>query len=223
MRVVAYAFVALAFGTITSGPVAAQCYGPECEGSRSGPPRYYTDRPAYDGPRQGFDRPPNDDPRQGFDRPQYRSDPDDNGPRYDRTGDSGPRPWPAASDPRERRTDSPYRRVGPATPSENDRRVWDDRSDRPARPAANRPAAPRDAAPYQRFTKPPVAPQAPRTAAGPGKVTISVAEYRALQDQARELQRLLGRRSDFRDGPRRDFPGPGHAAGRRRYLSMKAA
>ena len=204
MRVVGYAFVALAFGTITSGPTAAQCYGPECEGSRSGPPRYYTDRPAYDGRRESFDWPAND-PRQGFDRPQYRGDPDDNGSRYDRTGDSGPRPGPAASDPRERRTDPPYRRVGPATPSENDRRFGDDRSDRPARPTANWPTAPRDAAPSQRFSKPAMVPQAPRTAAGPGTVTISVAEYHALQDQARELQRLLDRRNEFRDGPRGDF------------------
>jgi hypothetical protein len=46
-------------------------------------------------------------------------------------------------------------------------------------------------------------------------VTISIAEYRALQDQARELQRLLARRGEFqergngpeeRDGrPRSDF------------------
>jgi hypothetical protein len=45
-------------------------------------------------------------------------------------------------------------------------------------------------------------------------VTISIAEYQALQDQARELQRLLARRGEFergngpeeRDGrPRGDF------------------
>ena len=61
----------------------------------------------------------------------------------------------------------------------------------------------------------PSAPDNPRSAAGSGKVTISIAEYQALQDQARELQRLLARRGEFqergngpeeRDGrPRSDF------------------
>jgi hypothetical protein len=35
-------------------------------------------------------------------------------------------------------------------------------------------------------------------------MVISIAEYRALQDQARELQRLLGTRRDFNDGSSRD-------------------
>ena len=214
MRVVACAFVALALGTITSGPAAAQCPGPECEDSRSGPPRYFTDRPTSDGPRQGFDGPPSDGPRQNFERPPHRGEPD--GPRQDRAGHAGPRAWPAASDQGERRPDPSYRRVGPVTPSDSYRRFWDDRDDRPARRTVSRPPTPREAPPYRRITKPRMTPQAPHTAAGPGpgKVTISVAEYRALQDQARELQRLLGRRSDFREGPRRDFrdrderPGP---------------
>jgi len=49
---------------------------------------------------------------------------------------------------------------------------------------------------------------APRggTAAGPGQVMISVEEYRALQSQARELQRLLGERNG---GTRVSRPGPG--------------
>ncbi len=244
MRVVACALVALALGTIASGPAAAQYPGPERDDRRSGPPRYFTDRPIpedprqgfdrppYDGPRQGFDRVPNDGPRQGFDRPPNggprqnferlpndgprqsferppsRGEPNDNEPRRDRAGNAGPRPWPAASDRGERRPDPSSRRIGGATPSDNYRRFWDDGDNPPARRTVNRPPAPRDAPPDRRVTKPRVTPQAPHTASpgpGPGKVTISVAEYRALQDQARELQRLLGRRSDFREGPRRDF------------------
>ena len=45
------------------------------------------------------------------------------------------------------------------------------------------------------------------TAAGPGQVVISVEEYRALQSQARELQRLLGERNG--GGTRVSRPGPG--------------
>jgi hypothetical protein len=226
MRVVACALVALAIGTITSGPAAAQYLGPESEDHRSGPPRYFTDRPTFDGPRQSFDRPPNDGPRQGFDRPSndgprqsferrpYRGELDRDEPRQDRAGNAGGRPWPAASDQGERRPDPSYRPAGPVTQSDNYRRFWDDRDGRPARRTVNQPPAPPDTPPKRRVTKPDMPPQVPRTAAGPGKVTISVAEYRALQDQARELQRLLGRRSDYREGPRRDFrdrderPGP---------------
>ena len=44
------------------------------------------------------------------------------------------------------------------------------------------------------------------TVAGPGQVVISAEEYRALQSQARELQRLLGERGG---GYRVSRPGPG--------------
>jgi hypothetical protein len=49
------------------------------------------------------------------------------------------------------------------------------------------------------------------TAAGPGQVVISVEEYRALQSQARELQRLLGERNG--GGTRISRPAPGRYNG----------
>jgi hypothetical protein len=66
---------------------------------------------------------------------------------------------------------------------------------------------PYDAAPQQQYSGPGYT-TSPRggTAAGPGQVVISVEEYRALQSQARELQRLLGERGG---GYRISRPGPG--------------
>jgi hypothetical protein len=203
MRSVVYAFIALSLGTLT--PAAAQYYSPESEGSRSGAPRYYTERPPSRGPEQGFDRRP------------YRNEPDGRGPRDDRANDSyrqrddrpgefRPRSGPPADNPAERRPSASYRGADPRPSSAAYRRFWDDRSDRRARTGA-RPADRRDAAPPRRFTDRRPAGPAPRSGVGPGKMVISVAEYRDLQNQARELQRLLGRRSDRRN----DQPGPGPA------------
>jgi len=218
MRVVAYGFVALALGTIAPGPAAAQCYGPECDNGRRGAaPPYFTDRP----PQYQSQQPPQWDepgrPRSrdtgpNVDRPAYRSVPDNRETQFGRPGDSPPR-WPAESDRGDRPPDPSSRRAGPPPPSESDRRMWDERNGPPARSTVMPPPAPRDAAGPQ--PRRPVAPDDPRSAAGSGKVTISIAEYRALQDQARELQRLLARRGEFqergngpeeRDGrPRSDF------------------
>lgn len=195
MRIVAYAFAVLAIGTITSGPVAAQCHGPECEDGRSGPPRYFTDRPPADGPRQNFDRPPYDGPRPRSDRPPVRGEPPrDDEPRFD-PGNAQPRPWPAASEPRERRPEPAYRSANPSNPSEAYRRFWDERDDRRPRTTASPP--PRRAEPPQRL--PDRRMMDGRNGSGSGKVTITTAEYRALQDQARELQRLLAARRDVRE------------------------
>jgi hypothetical protein len=202
MRVVAYGFVALALGTIASGPAAAQCYGPECDsGRRDGPPAYYTDRP----PQYRSQQPPQWDepgrPRSrdtgpNVDRPAYRSAPDNRETQYGRPGDAPPR-WPAESDRGDRPPDPSSRRAGPPPPSESDRRMWDERNSPPARSTVMPPPAPRDVAGPQ--PRRPGAADDPRSAAGSGKVTISIAEYRALQDQARELQRLLARRGEVQE------------------------
>ena len=77
----AYAFAALALGTITCGPAAAQNYGPRSyggDGYRSGPQRddgpsrYESDRPRYDGPSR-YDPAPNDRPR-GDEQPRYEAE-----------------------------------------------------------------------------------------------------------------------------------------------------
>ena len=44
MRGIAFAFVAITFVATTPHPVAAQCYGPECDRHRSGPPPSYDER-----------------------------------------------------------------------------------------------------------------------------------------------------------------------------------
>ena len=203
MRVVAYGFVALALGTVVPGPAVAQCYGPDCDSSRRGAPPYFTDRP----PQYQSQQPPQWDepgrPRSrdtgpNVDRPAYRSAPDNRETQYGRPGDAPPR-WPTESERGDRPPDPSSRRAGPPPPSESDRRMWDERNGPPARSTVMPPPASRD----------------PRSGAGSGKVTISIAEYQALQDQARELQRLLARRGEFqergnapeeRDGrPRGDF------------------
>lgn len=67
-----------------------------------------------------------------------------------------------------------------------------------------------DAAPPQQYSGPHTASPRGGTTAGPGQVVISVEEYRALQGQARELQRLLGERGG---GTRVSRPGPGPSNG----------
>ncbi len=206
MRVVAYGFMALTLGTIAPGPAAAQCYGPQCDdGRRGAPPAYYTDRP----PQQSQQPPQWDEPGRpsyretapNVERPAYRSAPDNRETQYDRTDDSRPR-GPAETDRGDRQPGPSYRHTGPPPQSESDRRMWDERTGPPARSTAMPPPAPRGVAEPQ--PRRPIAADNPRSAAGSGKVTISIAEYRALQDQARELQRLLARRGEFQE--RGDVP-----------------
>ena len=47
MRGIAFAFVAITFVATTPYPVAAQCYGPECDRHRSSPPAYHDERPNF--------------------------------------------------------------------------------------------------------------------------------------------------------------------------------
>ena len=60
-----------------------------------------------------------------------------------------------------------------------------------------------DVSPHQQYSTPQ---RGGGAGAGPGQVVISVEEYRALQSQARELQRLLGERGG---GYRISRPAPG--------------
>ena len=54
MRGIAFAFVAITFVATTPHPVAAQCYGPECDRQRSSPPAYYNERQNFhSNPAQG--------------------------------------------------------------------------------------------------------------------------------------------------------------------------
>src|SRR5581483_7228465 len=182
--------------------------GPAYDG-RSGPPqRYYTGYP----PEQ---------PHEDFDQPPVRGVASDRGPRYDDVGDGRPRPWPSARPP-ERRPEPTYRRAS-QPPSDNYRRFWDEGNDRRGRPPVSRPLpgarqaapavreaaplSPREAPPPQREAAPPPQRDVPersggpvaRVAVGAHQMVISIAEYESLQNQARELQRLLGTRRDFRE------------------------
>ena len=168
---------------------------------------------------RGDDRGPPPDRRGGYrmdDRgppPDERGGPrrDDRGPPPDergyRSGERGPDGPP---DERRPRTSSRQPDSGPPQ-SDAYRRFWDD-----GRAPAKRPSA-SSSAPWPRVTvpgqkQPPQqaeqqpAPRAPaqRDAAASGKITIPVAEYRALREQAAELQRLLGERR----GSREDQRGP---------------
>ena len=93
MRTFAYALVALSLGTIASGPAAAQCNGPECEGSRPAMPYYFTE--GTPGSRGGFETPP---PPQ-----QQQRGPADESERHAAQPESAPPP-PAHSRPCVRQT-----------------------------------------------------------------------------------------------------------------------
>jgi hypothetical protein len=173
--------VALALGTIASTPSAAQCYGAECDGYRSGPSRYYYTEPSP-GPGSGFDRPAYRAPEPGFDRPSYRGEPDGGMRRDERIGEQRPRPPGPAGPPG---VNAPPYRGGP------DDGIRDERIGE-QRPRPHPGYAPND-------RRPPSG-ERPRAPAG-NTITISIAEYRDLQNQARELQRLLNERRDFRDVP----------------------
>jgi hypothetical protein len=219
MRVVAFAFVALALGALTLDTASAQSRGPDYQDDRSGPPRYYTDRPAR-GPEQEFDQPP------------PRGAPDDRSRGFEPTSASRPRPWPSDYGPDNRGPRPSYRGPERAPPrSSNYQRFWDDGDGRRGPTTAKPAVAPRDNAPPQRAVQEPVQERVPernqerpperaagpvsRVAVGANQMVISITEYQSLQEQARQLQRMLGTRRDFHEdrpsrgdyreeGPRRD-------------------
>jgi hypothetical protein len=166
---------------------------PRYDGPRSGPPRHETSRsepPRYQGSRHEGSR---------YEGPRYetsRSEPPSM--RYDGTDRWPPssshgrvESIPSTPDEVQRYSGQPYER-GRITVN-------------PSRDPYSR--DPYDVAPQQQYSGPTYT-TSPRggTAAGPGQVVISVEEYRALQGQARELQRLLGQRNG---GYRISRPGPG--------------
>jgi hypothetical protein len=215
MRGIAFAFVAITFVATTPLPVAAQCYGPECDRHRSGPPPSYDERsnfhsnPANNGPlyrsvpydqgqrHQG--RPYQAHPYQGQ---QYQGQPNQGQPYH-----PAPHCQPAYQRPGYQAQPRPpmgYSNVplgmAPGTPPGAAPHGY-----HPARPDGRTevrtqvtkiPKAKRSAvrqhqsAPNNRTVTRHASPTA-----GAGQVTISVAEYRDLQNQARELQRLRGARS----------------------------
>jgi hypothetical protein len=218
MRVVAVALVALTLGIAIDLAMPdfafAQSRGPDYPDDRSGPPRYYTDQP----PRGAAP---------DFDQPQVRSVPDDQRDGFEPASTPRQRPWPPSYGPNDRRPEPPYRRVDRAPPRSNYQRFWDDGDGRgrtvtkPApRDTVRREALPREAAPREavppssRVVQEPRGGPVSRVAVGTGQMVISISEYQSLQDQARQLQRLLGTRRDFHDdrssrdfrddGPRRD-------------------
>lgn len=166
---------------------------PRYNGPRSEPPRYEGSR--YDGPRHETSR--GEPPRyQGPSRyetsrsepPQMRYDGTDRwppSPSYSRNGSI-----PSAPDEAQRYSYSPDGRSRIT--------VYDSRNPG-GRQQYSGPATPEYSGP------PPRGAAAGPGGAGPGQVVISVEEYRALQSQARELQRLLGERNG---GYRISRPGP---------------
>jgi hypothetical protein len=155
------------------------------DGPRSGPPRheaprYETSRsepPRYQGPRYETSR---------SEPPAMRYDGSDRWPPS--SSYSRDESFPSAPDGAQRHSYSPDRRSRITVYSSRD---------------------PYDGSQQQQQYSGSTYTTSPRggTAAGPGQVVISVEEYRALQSQARELQRLLGERNG--GGTRVSRPGPG--------------
>src|SRR5204863_2394161 len=137
-------------------------------------PRYEAERLRYD---EG--RPPDRRLDQGFDRPPMRGGP---GEQFRQSGPQQ-RAWP---DPRERRPDAAPPRSGPATTaSEGYRRFWSEGNDRQSRTTMSPPPGRRDGPPPRVTERGPP----PPAASGNGRINISVAEFRDLQDRVRELER----------------------------------
>jgi hypothetical protein len=166
---------------------------PRYDGPRSGPPR-------HEAPRYETSRPePPRYPSSRHEGPRYETSRSESPPmRYDGTDR-----WPASSS---------YSRDGsiPSAPDEAQRYSYSpDGRSRITVYSSRDPYSrdPHDVAPQQQYSGPAytTSPRG-RPAAGPGQVVISVEEYRALQGQARELQRLLGERNG---GYRVSRPGPG--------------
>lgn len=207
MRGVVYAFVALAFAAMMPHPVAAQCYGPECDRNRSGPPAYYDERPTYHSNSPNNGQPNNGQP--------YRSAPYDQG-RRDQGRPYPPTPYsqPNYSQPNYQQPDyqgqprSPTHYSdfppGVAPPARDYRRTRPDgRIEHRTQTTTQVTRTPKAARHPVRQRQPALdrrqaARGASATADG-GQVTISMAEYRELQSQARELQRLLSVRGGVPD------------------------
>jgi hypothetical protein len=199
MRVIAFAVAVVSLVALTHGPAPAQSYSPGrySDDPRSGPPRYYTEGPRQDGERPPYftDRPPPRHPGEGFQPPPYRGTPPDRGERYERTGDDRPgaRPGP---DPRDREPPPVRRRVEQAPPRPPEA---DDRGNRGAQTTVWPPVRPTGGAPPRRASDRRAERPGPR---GADRITVSVEEFRDLQDRVRELERLLAERHDFRDDRR---------------------
>ena len=250
MRGIAFALVAAAFVATTPHPVAAQCYGPECDRQRSGPPPQFNERPSFNErpnfqpnpanngqpfrsapyvqgqPYQG--QPSQGHPYQGqpYQGQPYQGQPYQGQPYQGQPGQpyqgqpyQGRPPGPQGQPPYQRPAYQgqprppgyadmppgvPPRGPGYRSPPPDDRSAGRTRvvrthitklpkgkrsAIRQHPPGPNGPAVGRNAPPT----------------AGAGQVTISVAEYRDLQNQARELQRM---RSARPGGPNRGSPFP---------------
>ena len=246
MRGIAFALAAVTFAATGSHPVAAQCYGPECDRQRADAPVYYDERsnvrsyrsngqPPRSAPYeqvQPYRSAPHQQPQayrsapyeqtqpyrpapreraqpyrpEPYEQAQpYRSAPYDRGRPYQSTSPSQPiyrepayqaPPRPPAGYSNvppntppgvalrggEYRTVYPDGRVEVRTLSTNKVTSKVTKISKPAKSAARQ---------HQPATNTlAVIRSAPRTA-GADQITISIAEYRELQDQARELQRLL--------------------------------
>ena len=195
MRGVVYAFVALTAAAAMPHPVAAQCYGPECDRHRSGPPAYYNERPTFHSNPANNGQP-------------YRSAPYDQGRPYHPMPYSQPNHQPNHQRPdyqdhqAQPRSPNGYadRPAGMAPPGRDHRQARPDGGVEFRTQVTRIPRAARHAVRRHQpaLNGRQVARDAPN-AAGAGQVTISVAEYRDLQSQARELQRLLSRRAGAPD------------------------
>jgi hypothetical protein len=227
MRGIAFALAAAAFVATTPHPVAAQCYGPECDRQRSGPPPQFNERPS-------FNERPNFHPNPGNNGQPYRSAPHVQGQPHQGQPYQGPPPYqgqpyqgqpyqgqphqgqPYQGQPPGPRSQPPYQRPAyqgqPRPPGYADMppgaqpRGPGYRGPRPDERSAGRthvvpthvtklPKTKRSAVRHHQPgpTGRTVVRNAP-PAAGAGQITISVAEYRDLQNQARELQRLMSSR-----------------------------
>jgi hypothetical protein len=259
----AYAFVALTFAATMPQPVAGQCYGPECNRYRSGPPANFDERPAqhpnWTNHRQSFHPAPHDRgrpyPPTPYAQPNIQQPPPEfqPPPNWQRAQPNFRQPQPnfQQSQPNFQRAQPNFQHAPPnfQQPPQSFRQARPNfqppghqAQPRPPIGYAGRPAG---VAPPQHYRqshpdgriehrvhvtkKPtvtrhavrrhqpapngrqPIGRQAARDAsapAGAGQVTISVAEYRHLQNQARELQRLMsgrpgapGRTAVFPDVP----------------------
>lgn len=245
MRGIAFAFAALTLVAATPLPASAQCYGPECDRQRSAPPARYDERTNFHtnpagggqyrqapfGQQQQYQQVPYSQPtyqQPSYQQPPYQQSPYQQPgfqqPAYQQPGYQQPgyQPRPPAGyanvPPGMSPHMSPRMAPGPGPQGHNYRPAPP--GGRIATPPVTLPKAARHAA-YP-HTPAPSGRKAVRQAAptaGAGQITISVAEYRDLQNQARELQRLMTTRSGapnpgagFPDAP---FPPPpGQPAGR---------
>lgn len=191
MRVVAFAFAILSLGA-PMAPADAQNYnrGPYSDDPRSGPPGAYNEGPYSDSEQLPYftEREPARRPREGFQSPPYRGEPPIREQRYEQGGDDRPGmrppPYPQNREP------PPVRRVEKAPPEAGGPPHRDPRATvwPPVRPGSGPP--PTRYTTVQRPERP------------VERATVSIAEFRELENRVRELERMLEQR-DFRDDRRR--------------------